>query len=175
VLNFGRVANPAARMPNAANAIRDVIVHAMELLRRRLANSTKWLAAARRGGGNVEGVLGRQQGSGPNWSFPTEKHHLSRVLTFDHDKGLRMPTKRKPIHPGVILRENVLPSIDMSVSDVAKALGVSRQLVHRIMAGRTSITPDMALRLGKFCGSGPDLWLRMQIAHDLWHARQALG
>jgi antitoxin HigA-1 len=119
--------------------------------------------------------LGDNKAPGPNWSFPTEKHHLSRVLTFDHDKGLRMPTKRKPIHPGVILRENVLPSIDMSVSDVAKALGVSRQLVHRIMAGRTSITPDMALRLGKFCGSGPDLWLRMQIAHDLWHARQALG
>jgi addiction module HigA family antidote len=96
-------------------------------------------------------------------------------LTFEHDKGLGMPTKRKPIHPGVILREDVLPAIDMSVSDVAKALGVSRQLVHRIMAGRTSITPDMALRLGKFCGNGPDLWLRMQIAHDLWQARQALG
>jgi hypothetical protein len=49
-----------ARMPNAANAIRDVMVHAMKLLRRRSANSTKWLAPTRRGGGEAEGVLGQQ-------------------------------------------------------------------------------------------------------------------
>src|SRR6266851_2828804 len=82
---------------------------------------------------------------------------------------------RAPTHPGAILREDVLPALDVSVSDVAKALGVSRQQVHRILAETAPITPEMALRLGKFCGNGPDLWLRMQATYDLWHARRDLG
>jgi antitoxin HigA-1 len=85
-----------------------------------------------------------------------------------------IPT-RAPTHPGAILREDVLPALDMSISDIAKALGVSRQQVHRILAETAPITAEMALRLGKFCGNGPDLWLRMQAAHDLWHARQGMA
>jgi len=82
---------------------------------------------------------------------------------------------RAPTHPGAILREDVLPALGMSVTGVAKALGVSRQQVHRIMAETAPITPEMALRLGKFCGNGPDLWLRMQASYDLWHARRDLA
>jgi addiction module HigA family antidote len=81
---------------------------------------------------------------------------------------------RAPTHPGAILREDVLPAIGMSVTGVAKALGVSRQQLHRIMAETAPVTPEMALRLGKFCGNGPDLWLRMQATYDLWHARRDL-
>jgi antitoxin HigA-1 len=86
----------------------------------------------------------------------------------------RMRT-RVPTHPGAILREDVLPALEMSVTGVAKALGVSRQQVHRILAETAPITPEMALRLGKFCGNGPDLWLRMQATYDLWYARRDLG
>jgi addiction module HigA family antidote len=82
---------------------------------------------------------------------------------------------RAPTHPGAILREDVLPALGMSVTGVAKALGVSRQQVHRIMAETAPVTPEMALRLGKFCGNGPDLWLRMQATYDLWHARRNIG
>jgi antitoxin HigA-1 len=81
---------------------------------------------------------------------------------------------RAPTHPGAILREDVLPALGMSVTGVAKALGVSRQQLHRIMAETAPITPEMALRLGKFCGNGPELWLRMQTTYDLWHARRDL-
>jgi addiction module HigA family antidote len=56
-----------------------------------------------------------------------------------------------------------------------KALGVSRQQLHRILAETAPITPEMALRIGKFCGNGPELWLRMQVTYDLWHARQAMA
>jgi addiction module HigA family antidote len=83
----------------------------------------------------------------------------------------RMQIKRAPTHPGAILREDVLPAVGMSITGVAKALGVSRQQLHRIMAETAPVTPEMALRLGKFCGNGPDLWLRMQAAYDLWRAR----
>jgi addiction module HigA family antidote len=81
---------------------------------------------------------------------------------------------RAPTHPGAILREDVLPALGMTVTGVAKALDVSRQQVHRIMAETAPVTPEMALRLGKFCGNGPDLWLRMQASYDLWNARRDL-
>jgi addiction module HigA family antidote len=73
-----------------------------------------------------------------------------------------------------MLREDVLPALRLSVSEAARQLRVTRQTLHRILSGRSSVTPEMALRLGRFCGNGPDLWLRMQQAHDLWRAREEL-
>lgn len=87
----------------------------------------------------------------------------------------RRDAAREPVHPGEILREDILPSLGMSVVAAAKALRVSRQTLHRILAGKASVTPEMALRLGKFCGNGPDIWLRLQESFDLWHARRALA
>jgi addiction module HigA family antidote len=83
--------------------------------------------------------------------------------------------KRRPAHPGEILREDILPALDMNVRDAASALGVSRQMLHRVLATESSVTPEMALRLGKFCGNGPEVWLNMQMNRDLWDARQAIG
>ncbi len=82
--------------------------------------------------------------------------------------------KREPTHPGSILRDDVLPALDMSVSAAARALGVSRQTLHRILAGTGPVTPEMAVRLGKFCGNGPDLWANMQTRYDLWHAAKSM-
>ncbi len=81
---------------------------------------------------------------------------------------------RAPTHPGSVLRETVLPALRMPVAEAAAHLGVTRQTLHRILSERTSVTPEMAVRLGKFCGNGPGLWLRMQQAYDLWHASQKL-
>jgi addiction module HigA family antidote len=82
---------------------------------------------------------------------------------------------RAPTHPGVILRETVLPHLQISVTQAAEQLGVTRQQLHRILAERSGISPEMALRLGRFCGNGEMLWIRMQEAYDLWHARKKLG
>jgi addiction module HigA family antidote len=83
------------------------------------------------------------------------------------------PTRRRqPTHPGAILREDVLPTLQLSVSEAARQLRVTRQTLYRILYGRSAMTPEMALRLGKFCGNGPDLWFRIQEAHDLWRAQQ---
>lgn len=84
------------------------------------------------------------------------------------------PLDRGPTHPGAIMREDVLPALGLSVSEAARQLGVTRQTLHRIMAEKVSITPAMAARLGRFCGNGPGLWLRMQQAHDLWRAEREL-
>ena len=72
------------------------------------------------------------------------------------------------------MREDVLPSIGEPVMTVAKKLGVTRQRLRRILAEQAPVTPEMALRLGKFCGNGAGLWLRMQQAYDLWHVERAL-
>lgn len=94
-------------------------------------------------------------------------------------KPIRDPA-RAPTHPGEILREDVLPVLDMPVLDMpvqtaAKRLGVSRQTLHRILAGTHPVTSAMALRLGKFRGNGPALWLSLQQAFDLWHAATTMA
>jgi addiction module HigA family antidote len=81
---------------------------------------------------------------------------------------------RAPTHPGAILKEEVLPSLGLSVSETARQLGVSRQTLHRILSETHPITPQFAVRLGKFCGNGPGLWLRMQQNYDLWHTEKQM-
>jgi antitoxin HigA-1 len=88
---------------------------------------------------------------------------------------VRRPVQSPPVHPGEILREDVLPALRLSVTDAARQLGVARQTLHRILAERAAVTPAMAVRLGKFCGNGPGLWLRLQQAYDLWQAERRLG
>ena len=91
------------------------------------------------------------------------------------DATATRPTRRRPpTHPGEILREDVLPALHLSVAEAARQLRVTRQTLHRILSGRSGVSPEMAVRLGKFCGNGPGLWLRMQQAYDLWHAEQRL-
>ena len=87
---------------------------------------------------------------------------------------VKRPLQRPPIHPGEILREDVLPALGLSVSETARRLGVSRQQLHRILACTHTVTVEMALRLGRLIGNGPGLWLRMQQHHDLRRAEQAL-
>jgi addiction module HigA family antidote len=72
-----------------------------------------------------------------------------------------MVWKRWPTHPGEILRGAILPALGLPMSETARQLGVTRQTLHRIMAEQVSITPEMPVRLGRFCGNGPGLWLRM--------------
>lgn len=83
--------------------------------------------------------------------------------------------KMRPAHPGALLREDALPALGLSVSEAARLLGVSRQTLHRLLAETIGVSPDMALRLGKLCGNGPGLWLRMQTEYDLWQARERLA
>ncbi len=83
---------------------------------------------------------------------------------------VRQPALRPPTHPGEILREDVLPSLGISVSETARRLGISRQQLQRVLHCARPVTAELALRIGKFVGNGPGLWLRMQQAYDLWHA-----
>lgn len=80
---------------------------------------------------------------------------------------LRDPN-RCPTHPGILLREEVLPELDMSQGVLAQRLGVSRRTVSELLHARRAVTPDMALRLMRLLGGTAEGWLRMQAAYDLW-------
>ena len=82
---------------------------------------------------------------------------------------------REPSHPGSLLREVVLPAMGVSIVQAAREMGVSRQQLYMILREDRAITAEMAMRLGKYCGNGAELWLNMQSAHDLWRARQSLA
>ncbi|MBZ9934809.1 HigA family addiction module antidote protein [Mesorhizobium sp. BR1-1-16] len=72
-----------------------------------------------------------------------------------------------PTHPGEILREDVLPGIHLSKTEIARLLGVSRQTLHDVLAERQPVTPAMALRLAKLFGSSPQVWINLQRDYDL--------
>ena len=80
-----------------------------------------------------------------------------------------------PVHPGELLREDVLPALGKPKAEIARLLGVSRQTLYDILAEKQPITPAMALRIGKLCGNGPDLWINMQRAYDLDVAERELA
>jgi addiction module HigA family antidote len=84
-------------------------------------------------------------------------------------KGLR------PMNPGEMLREDVLPSLGKSKTEIARLLGISRQTLFDILSEKQPITPAMALRFGKLLGNGPDLWIDLQRAYDLHAAEKQLG
>ena len=82
---------------------------------------------------------------------------------------------RRPTHPGEMLREDFLPDYDLSVSDLAKAIGVSRQSVNELLRERRGLSPSMALRLARLFGNSPEFWLNAQRSVDLWEASRAFG
>ena len=81
------------------------------------------------------------------------------------------PMKRRPTHPGEVLREDFMPDYDLSVSALADALGVSRQTVNELLRERRALSPEMALRLSALFGNSPEFWLNLQRAVDLWDAQ----
>jgi addiction module HigA family antidote len=80
-------------------------------------------------------------------------------------------TNRPPTHPGAILREDVFPSLGISLDDFAKHLGISCQLLQDVLSEKGSISSGLAIKLGALLGNGPQLWIEMQSKYDLWQAQ----
>ena len=77
-----------------------------------------------------------------------------------------------PVHPGEIIKEDILPSAGLSVTAAAKALGVSRQMLHDILAQRKPLSAVMCLKVSRLFGSSPEVWMRLQAAYDLKKAEK---
>jgi len=78
---------------------------------------------------------------------------------------------KNPPHPGELIGDS-LEELDVSISAAAKGLGITRQQLHNLIAGRSAITPEMAVRLERALGSSAETWLRMQMNYDLAQLRK---
>ncbi len=90
-------------------------------------------------------------------------------MTITRKKEYEM---HEPPHPGEVLRELYLEPLELTVTETAKRLGVTRKTLSELVNGRAGVSPEMALRLSKGLGRSPESWLAMQDNFDLWHARQ---
>ena len=83
-----------------------------------------------------------------------------------------MLTKRKPVHPGHLFKEEVLIPLELTVTQAALDLGISRKALSEFLNGRSSLSPEMAIRIGKATRTSPESWLNMQTKLDLWEAKK---
>jgi addiction module HigA family antidote len=83
------------------------------------------------------------------------------------------PRRRKPTHPGTIIARD-LEALNMSVNACAIAIGVTRAGLGKLIAEKSAISPEMALRLAKFFRTTPELLMHMQVDYDLWEANQEI-
>ena len=77
-----------------------------------------------------------------------------------------------PPHPGEIIKEFCIEPLNLTVTEAAEALGVTRKTFSTLLNGRSGISPEMALRLSKVFGRTPEGWLKLQVQYDLWKTRQ---
>ena len=83
----------------------------------------------------------------------------------------RRDPSRCPTHPGLML-DDILPDLGRPKAEVARLLGISRQMLYDVTAGKKPVSPTLAAKLGKLIGNGPGIWLRMQASYDAWHAER---
>lgn len=89
---------------------------------------------------------------------------------------LRLPKNRRPTHPGRVFLEDFLEPLGISQKAAAERLRISYPRMNEIVNGKRAVTPDTALRLGRFTDTEPEFWLDLQQAVDLWdalHSEQA--
>jgi addiction module HigA family antidote len=85
-----------------------------------------------------------------------------------------MTRMHNPPHPGEVLKDGVFDGSNISVTGAAAALGVTRVALSRVLNGKAGVSAEMAVRLGKWLGTGPEIWVSMQTQYDLRKAEQAL-
>ena len=84
-------------------------------------------------------------------------------------------TMHDPAHPGEILRDLCLEPLSLTVTEVAKTLGVARKTLSELVNGKAGVSPEMAIRLSKAFKTTPEFWMNLQQQYDLWHAQQKIG
>jgi antitoxin HigA-1 len=80
-----------------------------------------------------------------------------------------------PPHPGVIIREFCIDPLNLTVTESAACLGVTRKTLSVLLNGKAGISPEMAIRLSKVFGRTPEGWLRLQLQYDLWKTRKSIN
>jgi addiction module HigA family antidote len=77
-----------------------------------------------------------------------------------------------PLHPGLIVKDALIDNTDLTVTEAAALLGVTRTTLSRLLNGKSGISPEMALRLSKFFGNSIEMWINLQAQYDVWQISQ---
>ena len=85
---------------------------------------------------------------------------------------VRIPTNRKPTHPGEMLKEEFLVPMGLTQRELANGINVPYQRINELINGKRGVTPSTALRLGKYFGTTPGFWMNLQLRWDLYRAQQ---
>jgi addiction module HigA family antidote len=85
-------------------------------------------------------------------------------------EDIEMLQKRKPTHPGEVLREDVIKPLNLTVTEAANRLGITRKTLSALLNCRAGMSPEMAIRVSRATGTTPESWLFMQAKLDLWNA-----
>lgn len=98
-------------------------------------------------------------------------------MTLEYIVDQNKVASRRPVHPGVIFADEVMPELrrKRTVGEIAALLGVSRQNLHRLMAGEIAISPEMSARIGKLVGNGARIWLAMQADYNAWEVTRRMA
>lgn len=83
-----------------------------------------------------------------------------------------MNMQRKPTHPGEVLKEDVIIPLRLTIIEAAKRLGINRRILSVLLNGKSPLTPELAIRIGRATKTTPESWLYMQAKYDLWQAEQ---
>jgi addiction module HigA family antidote len=94
------------------------------------------------------------------------------LKTTTEEEVVERKNSLPPVHPGEILKEDILPSVGLSVTAAARSLGVSRQMLHDILAERKPLSVVMCLKMSRLFGGSSEVWMRLQAAYDLKKAEQ---
>ncbi|MFZ1110612.1 MAG: HigA family addiction module antitoxin [Rhodomicrobium sp.] len=90
------------------------------------------------------------------------------------DKAARRGSERPRTHPGEILREDILPELGRAPQQIAVDLGIEQRQLEAVLNECEPVTPELAIRLGAYLGNGAEIWLRLQVAYDLWQAQRVV-
>ena len=82
-----------------------------------------------------------------------------------------MKKNRKPTHPGEVLLEDVIKTLGITITEASKDLGITRKTLSLLVNGKSSLSPEMAIRISKATNTSPESWMRMQLKLDLWYAK----
>ena len=81
-----------------------------------------------------------------------------------------MNKRRKPTHPGEVLLEDVIMPLGLTITEASKDLGITRKTLSQFVNCKSSLSPEMAIRISKATNTTPESWMKMQLKLDLWYA-----
>lgn len=152
------------------SSVDDVFREGLDLLRKEVAGENATMEAFR---ATIE-----RRSKGPTISAIEMEKRISAIIARKRQVtsfAAKRHQLRCPTHPGELLRQDILPAIGKSKTEIADLIGISRRHLSQILKEERAVSAAVAVRFGKMFGNEPLMWMRMQAAYDVWHAAREIN